>query len=355
MFKNGNKGEGSNNRLLPPFIQYTEWLWLSFLSAILFVSKVYAPILGATLADLDYIPALLAGIAAFVGTVLALVASIPVSLIGIRHGINKALITVMFVTAVIFLLFDEEISASFILDVGVLGIFFGLFARKTKTAGEAIFGLIIVALISKLIFMGFMYHTKGQNPFLLDDRYIDDILTRSFNASGASMDTFQITKQYILLSFPTFLIAATGFEVFVNYLLISKIENRRQRIINARETETTELKIHTIPPFERWSFPRSLLAAFLLAFFIPLFINTDSSIMLLSTELNLKFLCCIMFFIQGLSLIWWWILLKNFSYGIRLSIFFVLFFVPILSMGFIIIGSFDIALDLRKRIRRNTK
>ena|GEM_PF-2332640 len=355
MFKNENKGEGPNKRLLPPFVQHAEWIWLSFLSAVLFVSGIYAPAIGASLAELAYLPALLAGIAAFVGTVLALIASIPISLIGIRQGVNKAFHAVVFTAAVIYLLFGEVISISFALDVGLLGIFFSYIVRKTNTAGEAILGLIIVALISKLFLMGIMYYTRGQNPFLLDESYIDEILVRSFKASGASMDALNLAKQYILLSIPTFLIAAAGFEVFVNYLLISKIESRRQRISNASETETNELKIHPIPPLEQWSFPRSLLAAFLLAFVIPLFNDSDSSIVLLSTELNLKFLCCIIFFIQGLSFTWWLIILKNFSYGIRLSIFFVLFFVPVLSLGFVIIGSFDIALNLRKRIRRNTK
>ena len=353
MFKNEDKGEGPNKRFLPPFVQYTEWLWLSFLSAVLFVSGIYAPIIGSSLSKLAYLPALLAGVAAFVGTALALVASVPISLIGIRQGIKKAFLAVVCVSVVLFLAFGDVGLTSFALDVGLLGVLFCYIARKTNTAGEAIFGLIIVALTAKLVLMGYMYYTRGQNPFLLDEGYIDDLLIKSFKASGTSMDVLKTAKQYIFMSIPTFLVAAAGFEVFVDYLLISKIENRRQRIRNAGETETNELKIHPLPPFEQWSFPRSLLAAFFIAFIIPLF--SDSDIMLLSIELNLIFLCCLMFFIQGISFTWWLTLLKNFSYGVRLSIFFVLFFVPVLSMGFIIIGSFDIALNIRKRIRRNTK
>jgi uncharacterized protein YybS (DUF2232 family) len=331
MLKNENNGEGPNKRLLPSFVRFSEWLHLSCLSAFLFVSGIYIPIIGA---------------------VLSLLSAVPISLIGVRHGVYKAFTAVMFVAVSMFLPFGYMGSLSFILNIGFLGIVFCYFVRKTNSAGEAIFGLVIAALISKLIFMGLIVYISGHSPYILDESSIDAI-EKYYKTYSVRDDILEMVKQFINMLIPSILIVYAGMEAFVNYLLVSVLESRRQRTSSVPKTETNELKIHPLPPFEQWSFPRSLLSAFLIAFLIPLLDTSDSSIILLSAEYNLKALTAVMFYIQGFCFVWWWA--KNYSYGVRLSIFFVLLFVPVFSIGVIIIGTLDIALNLRERIRRNSK
>ena len=330
MSNNEDKGERPDKRLLPASVQNIEWLKLCCYSILFYISGVYVPI---------------------VGIVIALASPVPISLIGIRQGINKAFLAVAFVAAFLLIVFGEVGSVSYVFGAGLLGVVFVIIVKKTNSAGEAIFGLIIAAVAAKLLFMGYMVYTRGANPFVLDEDSINSLI-RSFYASGASDDILETVKQHINLSIPSFLIMAAGFDAFVSYLLVSKIEHRRLELLNTSETETNELKVLPMPPFEQWSFPRSLLVAFFSALLISLFNDSNTSIMLISAEINLKILTSIMFYIQGLSFVWWWLNHKNFSYGIRLSVFFVLLFIPIFFMGLIILGIVDITVNLREKIRR---
>jgi uncharacterized protein YybS (DUF2232 family) len=304
------------------------------LSAFLFILGVYIPIIGIAI---------------------AFTSPVPISLIGVRQGAYRAFIAVLFVAISVFLPFGIAGSLSFVFwGAGFFGIVFGIVIKKTKTAGEAVLGLLITALVAKVVFIGLMINIKGYNPFMIDENALGSLI-KSLGTSGAPDDVIQSVVKSISLSIPSFLIMISALDSYVNYYLVSLLENRRQSKRCDSNIETNELKILPLPPFEQWSFPRSLLLAFFLAFIIPLFDASNSSSVIISAELNLKILTVTLFFIQGLSFLWWWMLFKKFSYGIRLSIIFVLFFVPILSMGFIIIGVIDISLNLRERIRRNNK
>jgi len=335
-----DKGEGPNKRLLPHFVQNIEWLRLSCLCAFLFLSGIYAPIIGIAM---------------------TLASSVPISLIGIRQGVYKAFLAVLFVAALMFLPFGEAGSVSFILGAGFLGIIFGIMVKKTSSAGEAIFGLIIAVLISKLIFMWFMIYTKGFNPFALDESSVNALM-RSLNSSHVSDDTLKTVIRQINLLTPSFLIMASGLDVYVNYVLVSKLEYRRLKTaaspsvnVNYADEKVNELRVPPLPPFDQWSFPRSLLSAFLAAFLIALFDVPDTSIILISAEINLKVLTSVMFFIQGLSFAWWWMLHRSFSFRARLLIIILLMLVPILPMGLIMVGILDIVINIREKIRRNNK
>ena len=343
MFRKEDKGEGPNQRLLPSSVQYIEWLRLSCTSVLLFVSGIYLQAVAMPL------------------TLAALAAPAPISLIGIRQGVYKAFLAVIFVATALFLPFGYEGSVSFIFSAGFLGIIFAVVVKKANSAGETFLGLVITALAAKLMFMLFMINTRGTNPFVLDENSVSAIMN-SFIA-GASDDVLNTLAQQLNLLVPTFLIIAAGIDSFVNYFLVLKIENRRRQLrtasssiaVNSADERTNELKIHPLPPLEQLSFPRSLLTAFLAAFLITLLDVSGTNRTLLSAELNLKILTSILFFIQGLSFVWWWMLHKNYSFWVRYPILLILLFIPILSMGLVMVGIVDIVIDLREKMRRNSK
>jgi len=335
MLNDGNKGEGPDKRLLPTSVQHSEWLRLSCYSALLYVAGIHVPILG-------------------IAIVLGLISPTPISLIGIRQGTYKAFSAVVFVALIFYFPYGVASSASFIC-ISFIGIVFGIIVKKTNSAGEAVFALIIAALVSKLLYMGFMVYTKEINPFEFDENSVNALIS-SLKASGAADDVLDTIRQRINLLIPSLLIMTAGIDTIANYFLVSRIENRRLSISSSSDPDANELKIHPMPTLDQWSFPRSLLVAFFSAFLISLFNDSNTSVMLISAELNLKILTCILFFIQGLSFVWWWMLYKKFSYGIRLSVLFVLLFIPIFLVGLIFVGLIDIALNLRERIGRlNTK
>jgi uncharacterized protein YybS (DUF2232 family) len=105
-----------------------------------------------------------------------------------------------------------------------------------------------------------------------------------------------------------------------------------------------------LPSFGYWRFPKSLLWTLLFAFALPfLFEKGYLSTML---EVNLKFLVSVFFFLQGISLIWWWLSQRAVHFLLRVPIV-MLLFLPILGMWAIVLGIGDICLDFRtKKIQR---
>lgn len=287
-----------------------------------------------------------------IGISISLISTIPISLIGIRQGASKAYLAVIFIAVIMSLPFGYEGLMSFVFITGILGIAFGIIVRKTNSAAETILGLIIVALVSELVFEGLMIYTIGYN-FIFDENHLNEIV-KSLKESGVSEDMLRLVEQYMKLIIPSVLIIISGFNVFMNYFFVSKIEQRR--ISGASNSGTNKIEIFPLPPFEQWSFHRSLLSAFILAFLITLLDSSNTSVILISTELNLMILTFLLFSIQGLSFVWWFMINKNLYFGVRLSIIFILLlFISVFFMGLIVMGILDIAFNLKQRMRRRNK
>ncbi|MCL1876014.1 MAG: YybS family protein [Synergistaceae bacterium] len=289
-----------------------------------------------------------------IGISISLLSTIPISLIGIRQGPRKAYLSVISIAILMSLPFGYEGLMSYVFIAGISGIAFGILARKTNSAGESILGLTIAIIASTLIFEGLMFYTRGYS-FSFNENHLNEII-ESLEDSGVSEDILIFMKHYLNLIIPSVLVIISGFSAFMNYLFVSKIEQRRKRTISDSNTGTNELEIFPLPPFEQWSFPRSLLSAFVLAFIITLFDSHRTSVMLISTELNLMILTFILFSIQGLSFIWWFMIYKNLNFGVRFSIIIViLLFISVFFLGLIVMGLLDIAFNLKQRMRRKNK
>ena len=329
MLKNENEGEGPNKRLLPPFVQYSEWLQLCCCSFAMFVLERY-----------------------IISISISLLSTIPISLISIRQGARKAYLAVISIAVFMSLPFGYEGFMSYVFITGIMGIAFGIIAGKTKSAGETILGLLIVALASELIFEGLMFYSRGYSFTFDENRLIEFV--KSLEDSGVSEDIIELVKQNFNHIIPSVLIIISGFTAFMNYLFVSIIEQRRRKKISSdSSTGTNELEIFPLPPFEQWSFPRSLLTAFIFAFFLTLFEAYETSVLLISSVLNILITTFILFTIQGLSFVWWWVLSRNLYFGVRFSIMIVMFlFISVFFLGLIVMGTLDITFNLKQRMRR---
>jgi uncharacterized protein YybS (DUF2232 family) len=135
---------------------------------------------------------------------------------------------------------------------------------------------------------------------------------------------------------PSLILLSSMLDSFLNYRLCEFAQRGHPRALPA------------LPPLEDWRFPRSLLWAFLFAFTMPLLVKTDGWALGTMMELNLKFLVNVFFFLQGLSLVWWWLSRKKIHWILRFLIAGTLFF-PLLGIWSIALGVGDICLDFRAR------
>lgn len=305
-----NEDKGGKLALLPPFI-------LCSLSVLLFMAGVYLPIIGVAV---------------------ALAAPAPIALAGLRYNLRTTFIGIIFALLIVYILFGELVTVSFMIGTALLGLSLALTAPRVKTAGEAMLLFVASSVALKVAFMFAMIAITGHNPFLFDEASLREMFS-SFPSAGTD-EMFSLMIKQLPLIIPSFLTLAAGLDCLVNYLLVSKIE------LKVRGEKTP---VPNMPSLGEWRFPRSILSALLVALLLPFFSGDEPSRVLISVELNLKIIVNVMFFIQGLSFVWWWTARKNFQRGIRLLIFIVLM-IPIFSMGVVALGIGDIWLNLRDRL-----
>jgi uncharacterized protein YybS (DUF2232 family) len=185
----------------------------------------------------------------------------------------------------------------------------------------------------------------GQNPFIPNTEALNALFSQMSAAmlsqGGGTDAAFLENSLKQMVSFvpymlPSLILLSSMFDSFLNYKLCGFLQRGQPRAFPA------------LPPLGEWRFPKSLLWAFLFAFALPLLVETDGWPLGTMLEFNLKFLVNVFFFLQGLSLVWWWLLKRKVHLFLRLLIAGALFF-PLLGVWSVALGVGDICLDLRTR------
>jgi uncharacterized protein YybS (DUF2232 family) len=138
---------------------------------------------------------------------------------------------------------------------------------------------------------------------------------------------------------PSLIIFSSMLDSFLNYRLCETLQRRRTVALPA------------LPSLGAWRFSRSLFWALLCGFALPVVAEEwPLSVML---GLNLKFLVNLFFFLQGISLIWWWLTERAVHVLLR-GLIVALLCLPILGMWVIALGVGDICFDFRTRKKTQT-
>ena len=134
---------------------------------------------------------------------------------------------------------------------------------------------------------------------------------------------------------PSVILLSSIFDSFLNYRLCETLQRRR--------AETLFL---TLPPFGEWRFPKSLLWSLACAFLLPFFTGDQGWILWSMLEVNLKFLVLVFFFLQGISLVWWWLSRRAAHFLLRVL---VVALLSVLGPWVAALGVGDLCFDFRAR------
>lgn len=289
-----------------------------------------------------------------VGIVISFFCPVPLVILGLKVPAEKALLGA-FVAAVLITMFMGLLGGVFFLfGFAIMGVALGMFGRRIQKASDIVFYGFLVSLSCKLVLMALVKLLTGINPFAIDPdlitKSLDNALAVFSNGYGeaflesmkAQAETMSRLMVHIL---PAILIAASFFDCAVSFVISEKVA-RRFKV----------LSLPPIPSFGTWRFPRSVLLAFFASFILSFFAGKGNNIdMLAVLSLNLKVLSMMIFLIQGLATLWY--ILANFLninarkwLGVMILAFSLL--VPILSTIVIMLGFFDMLIDLRVKIRR---
>jgi uncharacterized protein YybS (DUF2232 family) len=282
----------------------------------------------------SFVPLL--GIAAF------LFSPTPLALLGVQE--NKIWMTAGLLGAAIFLLYfmGPWVFSYFLVTQGFLCFGLTLPLGKVKSGGEGLLFCTVTSIVSKIIFMALFVKLTGKHPVMVDVSALRVLLVQTYSG-GLGQDVAPLTdlveRTITLISYmtPSFVIFLSMVDSFLNYRLCETLQRRRAVMLPA------------LPPLGTWRFSGSLFWALLCAFILSVVAEEWPLAIMLS--LNLKFLVNMFFFLQGISLIWWW-LTKRAVHVLLRGLIVSLLCLPVLGMWVIALGVGDICFDFRTKKRK---
>lgn len=285
-----------------------------------------------------------------VGIVISLVCPAPLVVLGLRHSLGRACLGTLVATIIAGAFLGVTGALFFAFGFGVLGISLGYLARKCDSGSDIMLYGVLVSLASKLILMVIMVRLTGINPFSLDPETIGSTVDRVVEFyRNAGMpeatlqgltDQFRSTISMLPHIFPSLLVMAAAVDCFMSYVISGTVLKR-----------IGEFRLPPLPAFSEWRFPKSLFWALLASMGLQL-LGAQGGQVLVAAGINIRILVSMLFFFQGISVVWF--LLKDRGLGpvVRSIILGVLALVPLLSQMVLVVGIVDMWYDLRKRFRR---
>jgi len=280
------------------------------------------------------------------GLLADLVLPVPTIILGMKHGLKISLLSVVVSGAVIAAFSGPIRAITSVLTFGLVGMGMG-WALERKYSATKIFAVGTVAsLVSNIALFLLSLAVMGINPLLEEIEIYRESLnsvTEIYGRLGVSPETIQPTiemYQSILellpLLIPAMLILASLSSAFLSYSVSKMILGR------------LGYAMEDFPPFWQWRMPPYTLLLFLLGQICILLENYWPTGILKQIGMNVQLIFTIAFFIQGLSVLAFYLARHNVSKVLRLFILLFAFSTPLLAQILLLVGMFDTAFNFRK-------
>lgn len=260
-----------------------------------------------------------------------------------RRGTRVALICVYLGTFLILLFAGPVLAMFYMFSMALLGVIFGYLAGRAKTGTDFMLTGITASVAVKVSLLLLFFITTGENIFVISPEAAEQIIANAililpdFNAA-----MFREVMATMVLRMPAIWIAFSALDTFISYVVCHRVIKK-----------FGGNKIVSIPPFGLWKFPKNIFIAFVAAVLADAASKAlPNGRVLEMVSVNVLELTRWMFFIEGLSLCWYYMTARavNRPFKIAVTGFCVVYW-PI-SFVLASIGFFDIWFDLRRHIRR---
>lgn len=282
-------------------------------------------------------------------TVVFLLIPLPIAYLGMKEGVKWSIVVT---TGVLVLdsTFFGVVSAAFVCAIfGLLGVTMGICYRyKVSAAKTLIAGAVVVLLalvaegIATLYLLGLPSLVFGSEGLAQVKDSMMEALPSFY--SGEALDQAKEKVDFLMdameKSVPYTLVAVSVFYSWASMTLGSHV---------FKKMGITD--IPHLPPFERWEFPKGTLALYLLVLAAQYFFKDQEQVSYVAY--NLGTLCVSIFWLQGLSVVWWMPHRYPFMKPLRLFIMILSAFIGAIQMFVVFLGIADMAANYREK--RNYK
>lgn len=277
-------------------------------------------------------------------TVVFLLIPLPIAYLGMKEGVKWSIVVT---TGVLVLdsTFFGVVSAAFVCAIfGLLGVTMGICYRykvsaaKTLLAGAAVVAAALVAEgIATLYLLGLPSLMFGGEGLAQVKESMLETLPSFY--SGEALDQAKEKVEFLMdameKSVPYTLVAVSVFYSWASMTLGSHV---------FKKMGITD--IPHLPPFERWELPKGTLALYLLVLAAQYFFKDQEQVSYVAY--NLGTLCVSIFWLQGLSVLWWLPHRYPFMKPLRLFIMILSAFIGAIQMMVVFLGIADMAVNYRK-------
>lgn len=270
----------------------------------------------------------------------------PLALLGIRSG-HRLMLAGILLTSFGLFFFDLWLALYFFIGQGLLCIGLVYPHNKVKNGSEALLLCTIISTVSKIIFLAIAIGFTGQNPFMPDQLTMREVLNQMYasmlaqgGGDAASLkESIEQIVAFLPYMLPTVILFSSMLDSFVNYKLCGYLLKKSQ------------ITFLPLSPLGEWHFPKSLIWALCLAFILPFLTGESESPLWFMLETNLKFLVSVFFFLQGISVAWWWMARRQLKMIFKV-ILVILLSLPFFAMWVTALGLGDMAFELRTRLEK---
>ena len=309
-----------NERLAP----LAHWAVCSMLTVFLVSVGTVVPILG------------------FWGTLLC---PLPLALLGYRDG-TRWMAAGLFLTEGL-LLFAPSLALYFVLGCFPVSLALFFVSRARWKGSESVAVCVLVSLGAKLLLLAAFWGLTGRN-ILLPDAAQAEAALRSLSV-GLPLDEARAVQEAVRQAIALFPYMMPS--MLLLWSMLDAVIDYRLCVYFQREAAS---RPPALSPFTTWRFPRSLLPAMVLSFFLGYVWKADTWLQGAMFAANLRLVLNVFFFVQGLALALWWLERRQVRPFLRLSLLAVML-LPLMWTWVILIGVSDMAFDLRARAERAKK
>lgn len=278
-------------------------------------------------------------------TVVFLLIPLPIAYLGMKEGVKWSIVVT---TGVLVLdsTFFGVVSAAFVCAIfGLLGVTMGICYRyKVSAAKTLIAGAVVVLMalvaegIATLYLLGLPSLVFGSEGLAQVKDSMMEALPSFY--SGEALDQAKEKVDFLMdameKSVPYTLVAVSVFYSWASMTLGSHV---------FKKMGITD--IPHLPPFERWEFPKGTLALYLLVLAAQYFFKDQEQVSYVAY--NLGTLCVSIFWLQGLSVVWWMPHRYPFMKPLRLFIMILSAFIGAIQMFVVFLGIADMAASYREK------
>lgn len=269
----------------------------------------------------------------------------PIAICGVRNGFRWSLMALIVAGAVIGSLLGPFQGLSIIVMFGLPGLAIGECMRRgykpmLLMGISSVVGMVALALSVVTAMMA-----VGADPISMVFSGLQESLADSmtyYEAAGMSeaeiaeaMKANEEMLEGIKIVLPAAFMLCSPIIVYGNYIATRKVLQRMG------------MRFHEIPAFTTWRVPEWMIWPLALSIFGASITGAQVGTTMYQVLVNLQMLVSAVFFVQGLSVLFWWLKKNECSKSWGYLAFAATFVIPMASFAFVIVGACEVVLDVR--------